>query len=519
MDHNDSDPSTPRKQYPATLSRVVATGAIPNRRHGPSKQYESLEDLLTAAGYKETRIFTPETDRVRDVIAEGPVDANIESESPTSSTKIGNIVANFLSSWVPGASVSLGRAQGAQLARRGARGPRGSHCTVAPALDIIPQSPPNKPEHRVQSRRSISPSDGRGRLQPRPISRSRPKLPSDFIVSTQSVGDAAQRALTPVHNTRVSERLQHHLRNAASSPNLKDPRPLKVLVPRDGLDSHLEARAPRGRRLPNKPNRNSYLSPSSAHHPRARDSQLTKSKISRKNPFLSAATPLSPVLNPRDVLCRSRPNSRSASRVRCSSNDEDIPPVPPLLSPEVLDSSLNQWISRQAPQDGQSFSHFRTVDVHATESDSDDEEADGVGNVLDKILSSRIYGSVSSPSTDESTLMSSSQEGTGLLQSLHNPSLLPRRQQSIQSLRAHLKQCPHSGTMSKRTSNSQKSQYTIGTPVDERDSWLNCPEWSSSRLPMSRVQSNSKGGIIPWFGGERAYLDGLTSRVDPDWDD
>jgi len=137
-------------------------------------------------------------------------------------------------------------------------------------------------------------------------------------------------------------------------------------------------------------------------------------------------------------------------------------------------------------------------------------------------LSSRLHDSVSfrsSPSTDESTLMGSSQEGSGLLQPPHNPSVLLQRQQSIQSLRAHLRPSSHSSITSKRTSNSQKSQYAIGTPIDEQDSWLDCPEWSSSRPPMNRVQSSSKRGIIPWFGGERAYLDGPTFRVDPDWDD
>ena len=516
MEQNDG-PSTPIKRYPTTLSRVVTAGSIPKRQRGSSKHYESLEDLLTAAGYKETRIFTPERDRVRDVVAEGPTDTNSESESSTSNTKrIGNIVANFLSSWVPGASVSLGRAQGAQLARRGARGSPGFHSTVAPALDMIPQSPP---EYRIQSRRKINPSDRRGIVHPQLIPGVRSKLPLDFMVPThQSVGDMAQRALTPVHNTRVSERLHSHLRNTASSPNLKNP-PLRDSVSRDGLYSHLEAQARRGRRLPNNSNRsNSYLSPSSAHHSRARDSQIVKPKISRRKSFVSAPTPLSPVLNSRDVLCRSRPNSRSASRVRRSSNDQDVPPVPPLLSPEIVDSSLNEWISRQAPQDGQSPSHSLTVDVHAVESDSDDEEADGIGNVLHKILSSRIHGSVSSlsnPSTDESAL---SQECPGFMQVPHAPVFL-RRQQSIQSLRAHLKHRPHSGTMSKMTSNSQKSQQTTGTLIDERDSWLDCPEWSSSRPPMNKAQSSSKRGVIPWFGGERAYLDGFPSRVEPDWDD
>ncbi|KAJ7217491.1 hypothetical protein B0H12DRAFT_975148, partial [Mycena haematopus] len=54
-------PSQPRgrvrKLYPEGVGRV------PLHRRGTSKTYERLEDLLREAGYKETRIFTPETER------------------------------------------------------------------------------------------------------------------------------------------------------------------------------------------------------------------------------------------------------------------------------------------------------------------------------------------------------------------------------------------------------------------------------------------------------------------------
>ncbi|KAF8434551.1 hypothetical protein L210DRAFT_960800 [Boletus edulis BED1] len=55
-------PSTPYRgrptaRYPDSLSRV------PLHRRGTSKTYECLEDLLREAGYKETRVFTPERDR------------------------------------------------------------------------------------------------------------------------------------------------------------------------------------------------------------------------------------------------------------------------------------------------------------------------------------------------------------------------------------------------------------------------------------------------------------------------
>lgn len=58
-----SPPSTPprgRTRYPDTLARV------PLHRRGTSKTYERLEDLLREAGYKETRVFTPESERRTD---------------------------------------------------------------------------------------------------------------------------------------------------------------------------------------------------------------------------------------------------------------------------------------------------------------------------------------------------------------------------------------------------------------------------------------------------------------------
>ncbi|KAJ7054359.1 hypothetical protein C8F01DRAFT_1259642 [Mycena amicta] len=76
-------PSRPRKNYPDAIGRV------PLHRRGTSKTYERLEDLLREAGYKETRIFTPETDRA----ATQPDGA----KSPTISAQ----VVGFLSHLVP----------------------------------------------------------------------------------------------------------------------------------------------------------------------------------------------------------------------------------------------------------------------------------------------------------------------------------------------------------------------------------------------------------------------------------
>lgn len=59
-------PHTPprgRSKYPSSLANDRLR--VPLHRRGTSKTYECLEDLLKEAGYKETRIFTPETERHR----------------------------------------------------------------------------------------------------------------------------------------------------------------------------------------------------------------------------------------------------------------------------------------------------------------------------------------------------------------------------------------------------------------------------------------------------------------------
>ena len=68
--HNVEPPQTPhtpprgRSRYPSSLAPDGPR--VPLHRRGTSKTYERLEDLLKEAGYKETRIFTPEADRHRE---------------------------------------------------------------------------------------------------------------------------------------------------------------------------------------------------------------------------------------------------------------------------------------------------------------------------------------------------------------------------------------------------------------------------------------------------------------------
>jgi len=68
--HNVEPPQTQhtpprgRSRYPSSLAPDGPR--VPLHRRGTSNTYERLEDLLKEAGYKETRIFTPETDRHRE---------------------------------------------------------------------------------------------------------------------------------------------------------------------------------------------------------------------------------------------------------------------------------------------------------------------------------------------------------------------------------------------------------------------------------------------------------------------
>lgn len=103
--HDHSPPSelpeTPvrgRMRYPVTLSKDEANTRL--KRPGVPQTYERLEDLLREAGYKETRVFTPETDRAAERIDGAPVRPSSQSINPTS-------VVNFLRAWIPSKSSLL----------------------------------------------------------------------------------------------------------------------------------------------------------------------------------------------------------------------------------------------------------------------------------------------------------------------------------------------------------------------------------------------------------------------------
>ncbi|KAI0711269.1 hypothetical protein C8Q76DRAFT_735789 [Earliella scabrosa] len=89
-------PSTPVRgrttsRYPAALSKGEP-GRVPLHRRGTSRTLECMEDLLRENGYKETRVFTPEAERI-EAMAEGRRQSTWR-------------IRELLSGWLPGAGGS-----------------------------------------------------------------------------------------------------------------------------------------------------------------------------------------------------------------------------------------------------------------------------------------------------------------------------------------------------------------------------------------------------------------------------
>ncbi|KAJ7484704.1 hypothetical protein FB451DRAFT_1555147 [Mycena latifolia] len=168
---SSTEPTTPPSR-PRGRSRPLypeSIGRVPLHRRGTSKTYERLEDLLREAGYKETRIFTPETERT--VPQE-------EMKSPT----IGASFVGFLSNLVPNRSASLKREEEPEVSVQVyspptspslSRTPRpsGSHATHNATSQQQPRRNSNAPttatKEQPPTRRSSNAVNPSGPLSPR----------------------------------------------------------------------------------------------------------------------------------------------------------------------------------------------------------------------------------------------------------------------------------------------------------------------------------------------------------------
>ena len=298
---------TRTRRYPPYLSHQVDSEGKPRpllHRRGTSHMYETLEDLLKEAGYKETRIFTPEMER-REAAQENARKRDIGA--------VGGAVVKMFSTWMSRKSVpDLGgdapppSCPPSPLAHRG-RPPLSNLATQH--LQPLPRSsnplltplPPNSSKSPV-----VAPQNQQHSL-------TRPPLASSSSTLTTT---------TAFPNSRAHLALRH----AASTPQIDkrrvrtQPRPSRLSkaqappLPSTWLES-LSAALLNPRMTP-------PSSPSAAAHPSKSIAHPSKLTVH------SSRTPTSVAVTITNVVCRSAPSSRSSSAVRPPSSRKNKARVP-----------------------------------------------------------------------------------------------------------------------------------------------------------------------------------------------
>jgi hypothetical protein len=498
--------STPKvRRYPSHLSHLPPTprhGETLLHRRGTSKTYETLEDLLTAAGYKETRIFTPESERV-----EGKDQSKLGTRgnklTPKPEAGVGSAVANFISAWIPGASISLGRAKGAELARG-----------VVHEEDESFGDPPSPLAHRTRKRRvETTPSttkvrDGARRTIPGDFIEEARNLPSSSATASllaHKLGPSTPRASksppspSADHTPRASR-----LRHVHSTPQLSQPFTKKeevrqswfgdifngVLGNNDtkGKSTSKEYRGRSGpTRAPTKPPK-APAKTLSLVQPAPLQRAVTSPNPSTHShaffPRSQSPNPLTPLLRTDEVVCRSRPSSRSASRSRDGrqSKRDGSPVLSPTLSEDATQSLMWALEETRQQQRHQQLHH----DL------SEDESSDGDADVnpdLECIVSSYKRAYPFSSAHASSSLLS--------VPDMSNENIA-RRQRSIRSLRALLVPRPHPNAQSDNPIFVVASPTSAEQGLPGRALWLDGPEWDGS----SSGNGRRRRGLIPRFGGE-----------------
>ncbi|KAI0088837.1 hypothetical protein BDY19DRAFT_906337 [Irpex rosettiformis] len=306
-------------RYPSTLSRDPKR--VPLHKRGKSRTYETMEDLLREAGYKETRIFTPETER-----AEGAG----EGLGRTASR-----VVEYLTGLVPG----MNRSE-EQLVQEDSKSSEVSQLWSMPPSPlaggrnrVLPPDLDTSKEFTTRERASAPGSPrfgpGRGRLSHEQSLRPRPSA-SDSLRAYAQLSAA-----------------QGYLRHMSSTPNFKkNPRLISESGESDMTSVRLPSRA-RGRDRPfeeqpplpsgwfdsvtkavlGSPSTNAHVGqprPSSraSARPSVRMQQRTSphpasnDQTNKVRPMVSLRSQTAPgAVNTVKVVCQSAPSSRSSSRI------------------------------------------------------------------------------------------------------------------------------------------------------------------------------------------------------------
>ncbi|KAH8083336.1 hypothetical protein BXZ70DRAFT_958477 [Cristinia sonorae] len=476
-------PSTPQRgrtvsRYPSHLS-VGDPGRVPLHRRGTSKTYERLEDLLREAGYKETRIFTPEADRTEERAKQ---DAK-SVRSFTSRSGVGAVM-DFISGWIPGAN----------------RQDDGSLTDSESAVDDSQPWRRSLPASPLAHKRILPSHSGSSLTAP----------PPHTSLLTHSLPHANPRVL-PHHqfssgNLRTYAQVsaaRNHLRHMASAPNVArvqssrrphtaDPHtpPLphkwfesvtKVVLGSSSTDAHI------GGPQPSHPSSRQSLRTLRS---TAKSSALTDRTNRRPRPpplnsdclcvppaaltaYLNAPQTASIAVSAVRVVCRSAPASRSSSRVGERST-------------LTADAGISQARSSRWPKSARSGTSDNVPSLASTQLENDDAWA---AHWVDGVR-------ISNTSDDDTD----HDEDDGELD-LARLLVPPKRQHSIRSLRRHL--------------HRSESARVLRSPENRMDPWASEEEdgTRSSRVQSLRGRSkrnsmeDDEGHSLGWETGGAPSFD------------
>lgn len=332
------DPETPlrgRGRYPAHLGKA-GEHRVPLHRRGTSRTYERLEDLLREAGYKETRVFTPEAERL-----EAEAEEREEREQARQPGRGVGAVVNFLSGLIPknadqepvGKALSLGRAVGKQLER------------VLASDESLFATP--SPSPKLPARHRESPL-AQSSLQSTSAS-STTYSTSPLIASGELQYSAAQTALRHMASAptipRLSEadshrRAEWHHQNKSEQPPLP-PNWLQTVTKAiagygPGSGAHIGKPSSRPGRVHTRHkasdlaiNRSQSQRPAFRTQPAARGGMAgivdRTNKLTPPHFHSQRACTCTGTVTTTSVVCRSAPTSRSSSRVRHKGIDIRLP--------------------------------------------------------------------------------------------------------------------------------------------------------------------------------------------------
>ncbi|RPD65606.1 hypothetical protein L226DRAFT_530855 [Lentinus tigrinus ALCF2SS1-7] len=337
-------PSTPVRgrnpsRYPAALSRGEP-GRVPLHRRGTSRTLECLEDLLRENGYKETRVFTPEAERI-EAMAE-------ERRRQTSTWRI----RELLTGWLP-------RAGGSQPVSddEDTPGPQRTYRPTTPTPVSYHSTPSSPLSHKrpLDPSRTPHPLSSPNSASSTTLSSMRSSATSEgrtvsYQPSRREIHDRipAIRAETSQASLRTYAQVSaahRYLRHMASTPDMprraassvRDPSMRQIAsqhpLPASWLESVTRAVLKSGDDgvhiggpIPPPSSRHSQRSPRASKENRftftdrtPKASRNSGRSISGLPPgatlYLSRPQTAPSAVNTAHVVCRSAPGSRSASRV------------------------------------------------------------------------------------------------------------------------------------------------------------------------------------------------------------